>query len=164
MACDVTHSLSPHGSLTAASFLSCRGEKKKNKQEPRHYQRLTSPQPPRLNLRVDGEVAKRRTRHHRNLCRCTPRSLACLLPYLLLYELKQGASIHILAREVRGAAEDKGIGRRSGKERRRWRRQRPEKGRNGELQGRGNSWCLNWNVETPPFLFLFLPTCLPDDG
>lgn len=32
---------------------------------------------------------------------------------LLLYELKQGASIHILAREVRGAAEDKGIGRRA---------------------------------------------------
>jgi len=28
-----------------------------------------------------------------------------------LYELKQGASIHILARDVRGAAEDKGIGR-----------------------------------------------------
>lgn len=36
---------------------------------------------------------------------------ACSLAYLLLYELKQGASIHILAREVRGAAEDKGIGR-----------------------------------------------------
>ncbi len=34
-----------------------------------------------------------------------------MLTYLLLYELKQGASIHILAREVRGAAEDKGIGR-----------------------------------------------------
>lgn len=31
------------------------------------------------------------------------------MAYLLLYELKQGASIHILAREVRGAAEDKGI-------------------------------------------------------
>ena len=36
---------------------------------------------------------------------------ACSPAYLLLYELKQGASIHILAREVRGAAEDKGIGR-----------------------------------------------------
>ena len=47
-------------------------------------------------------------RNHRNLCRCL---LACSLSYLLLYELKQGASIHILAREVRGAAEDKGIGR-----------------------------------------------------
>lgn len=39
----------------------------------------------------------------------TPASAS--LAYLLLYELKQGASIHILAREVRGAAEDKGIGR-----------------------------------------------------
>lgn len=36
---------------------------------------------------------------------------ACSVAYLLLYELKQGASIHILAREVREAAEDKGIGR-----------------------------------------------------
>lgn len=34
-----------------------------------------------------------------------------MLAYLLLYELKQGASIHILARELRGPAEDKGIGR-----------------------------------------------------
>lgn len=47
-------------------------------------------------------------RNHRNLCRCL---LTHSLAYLLLYELKQGASIHILAREVRGAAEDKGIGR-----------------------------------------------------
>lgn len=36
---------------------------------------------------------------------------ACSFAYLLLYELKQGASIHILAREVREAAKDKGIGR-----------------------------------------------------
>jgi len=36
---------------------------------------------------------------------------ACSLAYLLLYELNQGASLHTLAREVRGAAEDKGIGR-----------------------------------------------------
>lgn len=41
-------------------------------------------------------------------------SLTHSLTYLLLYELKQGASIHILAREVRGAAEDKGIGRNKG--------------------------------------------------
>lgn len=54
-----------------------------------------------------GQTARRMAslRNHRNL-RHTPQHAA----YLLLYELKQGASIHILAREVRGAAEDKGIG------------------------------------------------------
>lgn len=42
---------------------------------------------------------------------CNHRNLNCSVAYLLLYELKQGASIHILAREVSGATEDKGIGR-----------------------------------------------------
>lgn len=68
-------------------------------------------------------------RNHRNLCH-TPQHAA----YLLLYELKQGASIHILAREERGAAEDKGIG--SGAAR--WRKEKETRF--------GSSWCLNCGV------------------
>lgn len=88
-------------------------------------------------------------------------SLTHSLTYLLLYELKQGASIHILAREVRGAAEDKGIGR--------------NKGGGGVAGGAvqdggqnvvvGSSWCLNYTVRplrsfrVPPPLVMTEKSC-----
>lgn len=65
-------------------------------------------------LDIDSEVTTELVTIETSAAACSKaRSVCVCLPhaYLLLYELKQGASIHILAREVRGAAEDKGIGR-----------------------------------------------------